>query len=193
MKTGIFTFSGVDLPVNIVSFVELKDLMSEESFDLFVRRAIGFGGFWSAEVTPETVKASIEVFQDRASEDFMKGVASAALGHSIFCVKELAGHLTEQELCAIFKHEEGHIKLGHAERPGIECHHGIMLDEGIELEADEYAALAFGKESVRSALCKIVEKQAELCSRINPEKTKEEYYDLFLSDSTMQKRFAALA
>lgn len=192
MKTGIFTFSGIELPVNIVSFVELKDLMSEESFELFIRRAISFGGFWSAEVTPETVKASIEVFQDRASEDFMKGVASAALGHSIFCVKELATHLTEQELCAIFKHEEGHIKLGHSERSGIECRDGILIDEGIELEADEYAALAFGKESVRSALCKIVQRQAELCSLINPGKTKEEYVEIFLSDSTMKNRLDAL-
>lgn len=192
MKTGIFTFSGVDLPVNIVSFVELKDLMSEESFELFVSRVITFGGFWSAEVTAETIQVSIEMLQERASEDFMKGVASAALGHSIFCVKEMATHLTEQELCAIFKHEEGHIKLGHSNRPGIECRDGIMIDEDIELEADEYAALAFGKESVRSALCKIVQRQAELCSRINPEKTKEEYYDIFLSDSTLKNRLDAL-
>lgn len=193
MKTGIFTFSGIELPVNIVSFVELKDLMSEEAFELFVRRAIIFGGFWTAKVTAETIQTSIRIFQDRASEDFMKGVASAALGHSIFCVSELTSHLSDQELHAALKHEEGHIKYDHVSKTGVECRDGIMVDEGVELEADEYAAQAFGKESIRSALFKILTRQAELYSLIDPEKTKEEYFDLLLSDPMMQKRFAALA
>lgn len=193
MKTGIYTFEGIDIPVNVVSIHELRDLMSEEDFGQFCGRAITLGGFWATEVTQEVIDASMSIFAEKASDDFKLGITSARLGKTICCVDEIASKLSQVELHAILKHEEGHVVLDHAGKAAASVINGIIVNDLFEIEADAYSVKSYGKEALRSAILKIINLQARYCAASRTEKSQDEFFHELLTDSMLQKRLAALA
>lgn len=191
MKTGLFAFAGIELPVNVIFMREMKQLMPEQEFNTISERALLMGGFWAINLTEEHVKEAHRIFEGRATEEFQVGIASATLGATICCVGEIAERLTSEEVHAVLKHEEGHVKLGHLERTGVVVN-GMRIDEQNELEADAYAAETFGKEAMRSALLKMLELQSRVCWLSNNSKSQQEWFQVLVSDSMMQKRLVAL-
>lgn len=191
MKTGLFAFAGIELPVNVIFMREMKQLMPEQEFNTLTERVLTMGGFWAVNLTEEHLKEAHRIFEGHVSEEFKAGIASATLGATICCVGEIAERLTSEEVHAVLKHEEGHVKLGHLERTGVVVN-GILIDEQNELEADQYAAETFGKEAMRSALLKMIELQSQACSLGDKSKTQQEWFQVLVNDSMMQKRLVAL-
>ena len=191
MKTGLFTFAGIELPINVISMKEIKELMPEQEFNIFTQRVLMMGGFWMVNLTEEHLKEAGRIFEGRVTEEFQAGIASATLGATICCVSEIAERLTSEEVNAVLKHEEGHVKLGHLERTGTVVD-GMLINEQNELEADAYAAETFGKKAMRSAILKIVELQSHVCSLEDTSKTQPEWFQVLVSDSMMQKRLNEL-
>lgn len=191
MKTGLFAFAGIELPINVVSMKEIKGLMPEQEFNTLTERVLSMGGFWASNLTEEHLKEALRIFKGRVTEEFEAGIASATLGATICCVSEIAERLTSEEVHAVLKHEEGHVKLGHLQRTGTVVD-GMMCDEQNELEADAYAAETFGKEAMRSALLKVIQLQSQACSLGDKSKSQQEWFQVLVSDSIIQKRLVAL-
>lgn len=192
MKTGTYNFVGIDYPVNVISIKEMYALMAQEDFETFMRKVLTVGGFWMTELTSKDLEASQQMFKGRVSDEVYASIAQTQLGLVICCTEEFAVKLTEREFQAILKHEEAHVKMNHLQAPDNEIVNGAVMNVKIELEADAYAAEAFGKDALRSGLLKMIEIQSEIFALADPSKTQEEFYQQLINDSAMQSRLAVL-
>ena len=95
--------------------------------------------------------STFKEFMD-ALPDFLKSYFPTSTSKIVVVSEELKNSLTDDELYAMLKHEEGHFTLNHLDN----CSAGVLCSETIEIEADNYALQYVSANTLEAGLFKAV-------------------------------------
>ena len=117
----------------------------------------------------------------------------------VVCIAEdLKTLLTEEEMAACIKHEEGHFVLDHLSRREMGSD-PVLLNEAVEIEADAYAMQFVSAKTLYTAINKVVgycinETVKTMIELGMPDEYIAEYKSIMLTkaDPIMQRRFETI-
>lgn len=121
-------------------------------------------------------------------------------GFYVIVVQDFVKDLSETELNAVILHEVGHIRHDHLSKlksGQAKTYDNLLIDLDMELEADAFAAKHVGKETMKSALEKVLTGTVNLAETFAHRASKPFHRDVYLhelfSSDAIKTRLAALS
>lgn len=192
----IINVAGIKHRIDVTSIDEYKALGDEHSKKAVINLILA-GGFGASYFTREQIDAFLAL--PDLHEVYAKELENFKPGPVILMLSDIAEQLAEEEKFALLLHEEAHIEyddVAVARTAKVVPDSEVKLVAIVEneLQADAYAAARTNKATVRSALLKVVRKQAELLSKIISGDTSkaEQIFNESIGQDHMVARLAAL-
>ncbi|WP_396190432.1 M48 family metalloprotease [Flavobacterium sp.] len=112
-------------------------------------------------------------------------------GNAVVIFDDVVVNHTEDEVMAIYLHELGHFRLGH-----MKDMTEVLINPQYEMDADAFAADLTSKQTVKSALLKMIAKTSQIAVKALSDQgkhtTEEKLTAEFMADPVFHQRLAAL-